>query len=102
MARWWRHILVAIASTAAALPLRVQLDLGHGSSLPVFDGAALAKGGDRSGGDGGGGRGGDGGGGRGGDPGGGRSGDGNGGGKGTGSNKGGADGNRGGNGSEGR
>ena len=59
MARWWRHILVAVASTAAALPLRVQLDLGHSASLPVLDGAAFAKGGDRSGGDGGGGRGGE-------------------------------------------
>ena len=86
MARWWRHILVAVASTAAALPLRVQLDLGHSSSLPVLDGAAFAKGGDRSGSDGGGGRGGEG----------------NGGGKGAGSGKGGADGNRGGKGSDGR
>ena len=75
MARWWRHVLVAVASTAAALPLQVQLEFGHSASLPILDGSAFAKGGDRSGGDGGGGRGSDGGGGRGGDGGGGRGGD---------------------------
>jgi hypothetical protein len=49
MARWWRHTLIAIAGLAAAFPLRVQLDFGHGSFLPNFDGSALAKGGDGGG-----------------------------------------------------
>jgi hypothetical protein len=44
MAHWWRHTLIAIAGLAAAFPLRVQLDLGQGSSLPIMDGSALAKG----------------------------------------------------------
>ena len=60
MARWWRHLLIVAAGTAAALPLRVQLDLSHGASWPIVDAAALAKGGDGSGNNGGGGRGGDG------------------------------------------
>lgn len=50
MARWWRHIMVAIAGFGAALPLRVQLDLGYGPTLPVTDGSALAKGGGNGGG----------------------------------------------------
>ncbi len=49
MARWWRPTLIAIAGLAAAFPLRIQLDLGHGSFLPIFDGSALAKGGDGGG-----------------------------------------------------
>ena len=44
MTRWWRHALLAIADIAPAFPLRVQLDLGHGSILPVINGSALAKG----------------------------------------------------------
>ena len=52
MARWWRHTLIAIAGLAAAVPLRVQLDLGHGSSLPIIDGSALAKGDGNGGGNG--------------------------------------------------
>jgi hypothetical protein len=43
MARCWRHIFIAIAGFAAACPLRIQLDLGYGSSLPVINGSALAK-----------------------------------------------------------
>lgn len=46
MARWWRHILIGIASLAVAFPLRIRLELGHGSSLPIVNGSALAKGGD--------------------------------------------------------
>jgi len=49
MTRWWRHILIPIAGLAAAFPLRIQLDLGHGSFLPLFDGSALAKGGNGNG-----------------------------------------------------
>ncbi|MFL5136824.1 MAG: hypothetical protein ACJ8C6_19990, partial [Microvirga sp.] len=44
MAHWWRHTLIAIAGLAAAFPLRVQLDLGHGSTLPIINGSAFAKG----------------------------------------------------------
>jgi hypothetical protein len=46
MTRWWRHTLIAIAGLAAAFPLRIQLDLGHGSFVPIFDRSALAKGSD--------------------------------------------------------
>lgn len=52
--RWRRPVLIAIASCAAALPLRVQLEFGHGSSGPILNEAALAKGGGGSGNDGGG------------------------------------------------
>ena len=43
MASWWQHILVAIAGTAAALPLRVQLDLGHGPCFPSSTGLRLLR-----------------------------------------------------------
>ena len=49
MARWWRHLLIAVAGTAAALPLRVQLDLGHGASWLIMDGTAFAKSGEAAG-----------------------------------------------------
>ncbi|HEV2566944.1 MAG TPA: S8 family serine peptidase [Microvirga sp.] len=51
---WRRPVLIAIASCAAAFPLRIQLDFGHGSSLPILNEAALAKGGGDSGNNGGG------------------------------------------------
>ena len=43
MARWWRHTLIAIAGLAAAFPLRVQLDLGHGSFPPSSTGQHSPK-----------------------------------------------------------
>ena len=50
MARWWRHLLIAVAGAGVvAFPLRVQLDLGQGGIWPIIDGIAFAKSGDGGG-----------------------------------------------------